>query len=62
MVGVDQLRMDLSPLSSITTIVLLRLMALGALSRQSDVRTLAPLDRIVVRLVGCQGGPLILLS
>lgn len=62
MVGVDQLRMDLSLLSSITTIVLLRLMVLGALSCQSDVQTLAPLDRIVVRLVGYQGGPLIPLS
>ena len=47
--------MDLSPSGSITAIVSLHLMALGALPRRLDARTLAPLDSIIVRLAGRQG-------
>ena len=54
-VGADQLRTNLFPLSSIIAIVPLRLMAPDAPSRPSDVWTLTPPDSIVTRLVGCQG-------
>ena len=53
MVGVDQPQMDLSLLGSITAIVSLSLMTLGASLCRLDVRTLIPLNSIIMRLAGC---------
>ena len=57
-VGVNQPQMDLSPSDSVTTIILLHLMAPDMPPRRSDVRTLAPPDSIVAQLVDYQEGRL----
>ena len=58
-VGVDQPRVDLSPLDLVTIIIPLRLMALDAPPHRPDVWTRAPLDSIVARLASCQGNRLV---